>query len=170
VKLATARLELIAATPALLRAELESPDALARALGIATPAVWPAPLNSRETVEYTLRFLEGGPGREGWMSWYFVRREDRELVGQGGFAGGPSNGTVEVGYSLLERHQKRGYASEAVAALIQRAFSFPEVATVAAQTLPELKHSIRLLERLGFTLTGPGSEEGTIEFVLRRGG
>ena len=168
MKLSSQRLEIIAATPELLRAELDRPARLAALLEVAAPEVWPPPLNSAETVLYTLRFLEGGPDRAGWMSWYFVRKEDRVLVGQGGFTGRPEGGTVEVGYSLLEAHQKRGYATEAVRALIDRAFSFAEVHTVTAQTLPGLTPSIRLLERLGFRLAGPGSEEGAIRYALTR--
>jgi RimJ/RimL family protein N-acetyltransferase len=108
VKLSTQRLDLIAATPELLRAELEQPARLATLLDVAVPEVWPPPLNSVETVRYTLRFLEGLPQRAGWMSWYFVRREGRVLVGQGGYCGRPERGAVEIGYSLLEAHQKRG--------------------------------------------------------------
>jgi ribosomal-protein-alanine N-acetyltransferase len=166
MKLTTARLELIAATPALLRAELESAAALALSLGVEVPSVWPPGLNSRETVEYTLRFLEGGPGREGWMSWYFIR--DRELVGVGGFAGLPAGGSVEIGYSVLDRYQRQGFANEAMTALIARAFSFPEIQTITIETLPGLTASIRTAERLGFTFAGPGTEEGAIRYSLQR--
>jgi RimJ/RimL family protein N-acetyltransferase len=75
---------------------------------------------------------------------------------------------VEVGYSLLEAHQKNGYATEAVRALIDRAFSFNDIHTVTAQTLPYLTPSIRVLERLGFQLVGAGSEEGAIRFALEK--
>jgi RimJ/RimL family protein N-acetyltransferase len=168
VKLLTGRLELVAATPALLRAELGSPAALAGALGVAPPPVWPPPLNTRETVEYTLRYLEGGPGREGWMSWYFIRRADRQLVGLGGYAGAPEGGAVEVGYSILEAEQRKGYATEAVSALVERAFALPDVDTVAAQTLPELAPSIRVLQRLQFSFAGEGSEPGAVRYTKRR--
>jgi RimJ/RimL family protein N-acetyltransferase len=168
VKLFTPRLELVAATPALLRAELESTAALARLLEVAEPPLWPPPLNTRETAGYALRFLEGGAGREGWMTWYFVRREERALVGVGGFAGVPEDGSVELGYSLLEACQGRGYATEAVARLVEHAFSLPEVTLVTAQTLPELAPSIRLLERLRFSLAGKGSEPGAVRYLKRR--
>ena len=168
MKLSSQRLELIAATPELLRAELDRPPRLAALLEVAEPEVWPPPLNSAETVQYTLRFLEGGPDRAGWMSWYFVRKEGRVLVGQGGFSGRPEGGMVEVGYSLLQAHQGRGYATEAVRTLIDHAFSFDGVHTVTAQTLPELTPSIRVLERLGFRFVGPGSEEGAIRYALTR--
>lgn len=166
--LTSERLELIAATPEVLRAELDHPALMATLLGVAVPELWPPPLNSLETVLYTLRFLEGGPDREGWMSWYFVRKEGRVLVGQGGFSGRPEGGTVEIGYSLLEAHQKRGYATEAVRRLIDHAFSFPEIQTVTAQTMPELSASIKVLERLGFGCVGAGSEPGAIRYILSR--
>lgn len=168
MKLSTQRLELVAATPSLLRAELESAAALAAALGVATPLVWPPGLNTRETVEYTLRFLEGGPGREGWMTWYFILRESRQLAGLGGFAGLPADGSVEIGYSILEQYQRQGLATEAMSALIERAFSQPVVETIMIQTLPELTASIRTAERLGFTCAGPGAEAGVIRYELRR--
>ena len=170
MKLTTTRLELVAATPELLRAELEGPPALARLLAVPVPGVWPPPLNSTETVEYTLRFLEGGADRAGWMTWYFLLRQDRTLVGEGGYCGLPEGGRVEVGYSLLEAHQRRGYATEAVRALVDRAFAHPDIHTVVAHTLPGLAPSIRVLERLGFRLVGPGAEEGTIRYALDTSG
>lgn len=167
VKLTTRRLELVAATPELLRAELVGSARLAALLGVRAPEVWPPPLNSDETLRYALRFLEAGPERAGWMSWYFVLREPRILVGQGGYCGRPESGTVEVGYSVLEAHQRRGYATEAVRALVERAFAEPGVDTVIAHTLPGLAPSIRVLERLGFRLTGPGAEQGSIRYALQ---
>jgi [ribosomal protein S5]-alanine N-acetyltransferase len=168
LRLESERLELIAATPDSLRAELASPLELAALLEVAPPEVWPAPLNSVETVRYTLDFLEGGPDRAGWMTWYFVRKQGRVLVGVGGFAGRPVNGAAEVGYSLLEAHQKRGYATEAVGRLIEHAFSIEGIGAVTAQTLPSLAPSIRLLERLGFRFAGPGADEGAIRYTLAR--
>lgn len=166
MKIVSDRLELIAATPESLRAELEGPPRLAVLLGVAVPEVWPPPLNSAETVQYALRFLEGAPDRTGWMSWYFVRKNGRVLIGQGGFCGVPEAGVVEIGYSLLEAHQKRGYATEAVRALIDHAISVAQIHTVTAQTLPELMPSIRVLERLGFRFVGPGAEPGAIRYSL----
>ena len=165
-RLTTARLELVAATPELLRAELDGPACLATLLGVATPPDWPPPLNSVETLHYTLRFLEDAPEHAGWMSWYFIGKEERVLVGQGGYAGLPAGGSVEVGYSLVPAHQKRGYATEAVRALIDRAAARPDVRTITAQTLPELTASIRVLERLGFRFAGAGAEPGAIRYTL----
>jgi RimJ/RimL family protein N-acetyltransferase len=48
------------------------------------------------------------------------------------------------------------------------AFGHPEVERVIAHTLPELRASIRVLEKTGFAFRGPGAEEGTILFELVR--
>ena len=168
MKLKTARMDLVAATPDLLRAELVGRAGLALALDAAVPETWPPPLNSVETVEYALGFLTSGADRAGWMGWYFLRTEGRVLVGQGGYCGRPEGGIVEVGYSLLPAHQKLGYATEAVRSLIDRAFSFDDVDAVTAQTMPELTPSIRVLERLGFKLMGAGSEDGSIRYSRAR--
>ncbi len=138
MRLRTERLALIAATPALLRAELASPAQLAALLEAAVPEAWPPPQNTPEAAQYALRFLEGGPDCAGWMTWYFIRQDGRVLVGHGGFCGRPKGG---------ER---------------------PEVHTVSAQTFPHLTASLRVLKRLGFRPTGPGSEAGAVGFRRRR--
>jgi ribosomal-protein-alanine N-acetyltransferase len=68
----------------------------------------------------------------------------------------------------LEAHQRRGYASEAVEALVGWAFGHPEVTRVIAETYPELVPSVGVLEKTGFRLIGAGSEERVIRFERRR--
>ena len=70
-----------------------------------------------------------------------------EAIGNGGFKGRPdADGSVEVGYSVMENYQRNGFAPEAVEALVDWAFGYREVQRVIAQTLPELRPSIRVLE------------------------
>lgn len=165
----TPRLELVAATADLARAEMDDVPALARRLDATVAAEWPPPLNDRDSQAWTLRFLEQHPDGVGWAMWYFVRRADRAAVGVGGFKGLPSaDGTVEVGYSVLEAQQRRGYASEAVEGLVAWAFGHPEVTRVTAETYPELVASIGVLAKTGFTFIGPGSEDRVVRFERRR--
>ena len=58
--------------------------------------------------------------------------------------------------------------TEAVARLITWAFSHQNVVEVAAETLPHLKRSIRVMEKNGFVFRGPGSEHGVIRYVVER--
>jgi RimJ/RimL family protein N-acetyltransferase len=119
------------------------------------------------------RRLEEAPHETGWWTWYLVLREDasgaRFLLGVAEFKGKPtSDGTVEIGYSVLRQAQGFGYATEAVKGLLSWAFEHAEVSRVTAETLPELTPSTRVLEKSGFVTIGEGSEEGFIRFELSR--
>ena len=169
-KLKTARLELVGCTPELLRAEGEDRARFAALLDARVPGEWPPELYDDDARRWTLDRVDAAPESEGWWAYYVVLLGDggRELAGLTGYKGPPQEGTVEVGYGVLPAHQRRGYASEAVAALVERAFAHPDVERVIAETLPELTPSIGVLEKGGFAFIGEGSEPGVIRFELRR--
>lgn len=77
-------------------------------------------------------------------------------------------GDVELGYSTLPSHQRRGYATEAVTALVNWLFTHKRVASVSAQTYPTLPESIKVMERCGLTPAGPGDEPTTIRYRRAR--
>jgi ribosomal-protein-alanine N-acetyltransferase len=173
----TERLELVAGTPEMARAELDGVRHLAPLLNAEVPASWPPELYDEGAIRYSLARMEEAPEAAGWWLWYFVLRAGdaatprRVLVGVGGFKGPPSDdGTVEIGYSIVSDYQRRGYASEAVRGFVAHAFALPSVRRVIAETLPDLAASIGVLERSGFTLIGAGSEPGVIRYELRRPG
>lgn len=165
----TERLRLIPATPDLLRAELEGPDALCAALGLERPEAWPPMYYDPPALEHTLAQLEQDPAGGPWSLHYIVLA-GRSLAGIVGYKGRPAgpDGTVEIGYSVLEQFQRQGIGAEAAGVLIERAFRSPEVGRVIAETLPQLLPSIRVLEKNGFRLIGGGSEPGVIRFELLR--
>ena len=170
--LETPRLVLRAATVDLARAELAGADAFARALGGHVPPGWPPPLNDEASMRWILEMLEADPHCEGWTAWYFLLRNADGppiAIGTGGFKGRPdADGTAEIGYSVMETHHRRGIAPEAVGALVTWAFSRDEVTRVIAHTLPDGRASMRVLEKNGFALVGPGLEEGCVLFERRR--
>lgn len=144
---------IMAATPALLDAEETSGDAVAAALGVQPPDSWPPLYNGPETRAWMRKVLSDHPDEPGFGSWYVIG--SGQLVGAAGYKGPPDEaGTVEVGYSIVETAQRRGYASGAVRLLVQRAFRDPRVTAVRAETLPVLVGSQAVLDRCGFTLTG----------------
>lgn len=68
----------------------------------------------------------------------------------------------EVGYIFHPDVWGNGYAFEALATILPRAFArFPELAEITADVDPRNVASVRLLERLGFERTG--SAENTFE-------
>lgn len=170
--LETPRLFVHAGTITLAQAELNDTNELARLLN-ADLVCWPPPLNDADSMKYFADFIERHPHGVGWGAWYIVRRATPEsssiLIGNGGFKGMPDEqGTVEVGYSIIEQFQRQGYATEAVNALLKWAFSHQEVRRVIAHTLPDLTPSQKVLEKCGFVFVGEGMEEGAILFELKR--
>ena len=170
--LKTPRLELVGCGADTLRAEGEDRARFAELLRARVPASWPPELYDDDARLWTLNAVEGQPEHEGWWMYYLVRDRDggdRKLIGVAGYKGPPADdGTVEVGYGVLDEHRRRGYATEATRALVERAFADPRVTRVIAETYPHLEPSIGVLRNLGFALEGPGSEEGVIRFHLPR--
>ena len=169
----TDRLELVAGTPAMARAEVDDPALVFRLLQAERPADWPPPLNDEQSARYFADRLDEAPDRVGWLLWYVALRQRRHrrrvIIGNIGFKGGPdADGTVEIGYSMRPTFQGRGYATEAAHGIIAWAFSHPEVRRVVADTFPHLMPSIRVLEKNGFRPVGPGAEPGALRFELLR--
>ena len=162
----TPRLELVPATAAQLRADLESREALAAALGVAVPESWPPELYDADATRWGLAQLETmGVESSPFLQYWFVRVGDdgaRTLIGVGGFKGEPRDGVAELGYGVLPAHQRVGYATEATLAMTSFAFGQPQVATVIAHTLPHLAPSIGVLDKCGFRFAGQAEEEGMV--------
>ena len=127
--LRTPRLDLVPAGASHLAAELDGPAALATALGLRVPEEWPPDLYGREAVEFSLVAVQNTPPEDlRWLFYYVVLRADEDgaptLIGVAGYKGAPEQGEVEVGYSILDAYQRRGYASEAVVAFLGAALAF----------------------------------------------
>lgn len=182
----TERLELRPGTAAALRAELQGHAALATALGVDVPASWPPELYDADAVRYCLDLMGDRTDGDPWGFYYFILRSDtcegarlegrRRLIGAGGFKGEPdARGEVEIGYSVVRKCQRQGYASEVVRAWVDFAFRDPRVDIVVGQTLLGLVPSIGVLEKAGFRFAGAGSDpyappaEQVVRYELARG-
>jgi ribosomal-protein-alanine N-acetyltransferase len=172
-RLLTRRLELIAATPELARLDSDgtrsgSHDALAAQLQASVPPAWPPPLFADDHANLARR-LAADPTLVGWAIWYAVQREPATLVGNLGFVGRPDDeAAVELGHSMLDQFQRRGYATEALGALIDWAFSHDEVRIIRARVLASQESSIRVLEKSGLSFIGEGGQPRVLRFELRR--
>ena len=170
--IATERLTLVPFTLALIRAEIGDRAEFARLLGASIPDNWP-PETLVDALPLFLSWLEAAPDQVGWFGWYglVTTREGAagppELVGSGGFLGPPQLGQVQVGYSVLDQFQRRGYATEMVVSLVRWAFEQPGVTCVNAETEWANPASVRVLEKSGFVLVGPAAEPGGTRFELR---
>jgi len=168
LKISTPRLDLIAAGAAVCRAAAADRDALARLLAARVPESWPPDLMAGHIAGYAQR-IEANPALEGWLPWYWITRADPTLIGNGGFGALPAaDGSGQFGYALVPEHHGRGYATEAVSAVLEWAFGHPGLTRVVADTYPELARSIRVLQKNGFRYAGPGKSERVIRYELTR--
>ena len=163
-----------AATLELCEAEVAGPAAVARVLGVSVPDEWPPAVFEADDVERVRRQLTGELPIDGWILHYVLRRAPTHaagsvLIGVAGYIGHPtSEGVVEIGYAILAEHQRHGYATEAVTALIDRALANPSVRVVVATTYDTLQPSIRVLQKTGFTETARDHASGLIRFERSR--
>lgn len=87
-----------------------------------------------------------------------VERETGLVVGGVGVKGPAVDGVVEIGYGLAPSRQGRGYATEAVAALVAALLAHPQVHSVTAQVAPANGPSVGVLVRSGFRHVGRRDE------------
>jgi RimJ/RimL family protein N-acetyltransferase len=115
----------------------------------------------------------GAPG--GWIQFSVEDRETNGLVGDIGLSladGEP--GVIKIGYTMSPAFQGRGYATEAVGALIGYAFDTLDADLVRAYASAENVASIRVAEKVGMQLVERyerrhGDEVWTgVRFELRR--
>ena len=93
----------------------------------------------------------GEPG--GWVQFTVEGQEDGELVGDVGLSPADGEpGVIKVGYTIDPRFQGRGYATEAVEALVTYAFETLDAGVVRAYAGAENTPSIRVMEKVGMTL------------------
>src|SRR6185503_19858651 len=79
------------------------------------------PANVRVADDYPTEFSAGvaqALGTEGQSQYFIHRLEDDLVVGEIGTAFVGEEGTIEIGYAVVESHRNRGYATAAVAALV----------------------------------------------------
>lgn len=168
----THRLELVPATDDLLASALRGRRALGERLHASVPSSWPPRFLDDAALEYTRARLAQGPQhRLWWMHFIILFRAPagRSLIGSAGYKGPPTpDGTVEIGYAIVEEYQRCGFATEAARGLVDHAFAIPQVQRVVAETLPEFEGSIGVLRKCGFHMEGAGSEPGVIRFELTR--
>ena len=111
-ELNTGRMRIIAATAVTLEAEINDHTKLANLLQAEVPKNWPPEL-TKDVLAPTAQKLRADPAKVGWYFWYMILLtkppEHPVVIGICGFKGRPKrNGTVEIGYSVLHQHRKRG--------------------------------------------------------------
>lgn len=146
--MATARLNLVDGTHALLTAAIADRQSLEALLGVTVADDWSG---FPEALPVIRAMYEEDRGAHAWGSLFFIEPQARALVGFGGFKGPPSaDGVVEIGYAIAPAFQGQGLATDAATQMVERAFAEPTVLAVDAHTLGQPNPSTRVLEKSGF--------------------
>jgi RimJ/RimL family protein N-acetyltransferase len=107
---------------------------------------------TRQAAGFMTKAYEAGVHRPEFGVFALVRREDGRAVGGMGFHGVPDeDGRVEIGYDLAEGARGRGYATEALNALVEWALARDDVSMVFASVEADNAPSQRVVARAGFT-------------------
>lgn len=109
------------------------------------------------------------PDQWQWYAMWMIELRGGTHIGDLCFKGLGADGTVEIGYGVLESRQGQGYAAEAVDAAVAWALEQAAVTRVEAETEPENKASQRVLEKCGFLPSGTFGEEGPRFFKTASG-
>lgn len=166
--LRTERLQLIPCPAEVARAAVgEGAAAAARLLGVEVHPAWP-PADLLEVLPGYADVVEIDPRWCIWGVWLALDAAGTRLVGDAGFKGPPdSDGSVEIGYGVMEDLRSRGYATEMVRALVGWAFE-RGVKRMQARCLPTNLASQAVLKKVGFRRVG--EDEGIQEWELTQGG
>jgi RimJ/RimL family protein N-acetyltransferase len=107
--------------------------------------------------EFSHEMGRGGAGTP--LGLFFLHRiEDDVVVGEIG-AGFIGEGVVMIGYAIVGSCWGRGYATEAVRAVVEHARAHGDVERVVANTPLDRPASARVLEKAGFALVGEEDDE-----------
>jgi RimJ/RimL family protein N-acetyltransferase len=112
----------------------------------------PFPLDRAETA--VRRFATGSPSGPGWFQYAIELTAEATLIGDVAVRLHDNLRQAEIGFTLATAYQKRGYATEAVSAVLDRLFRVQGLHRVMGECDVRNTRSAALLERLGFTREG----------------
>lgn len=151
------RLELVAFSPTAMRAVL---DRDLETAGAELDAGLPGDLRERlgDLFEMRLGDVARDPSVRPWIARAMILTDQlgvRRLVGSVGFHGPPNeDGLVEIGYHVEPGFRRRGFATEAVRALLDWAAREHGTRRFRASIAPANVASLAVIARLGFRLAG----------------
>lgn len=112
------------------------------------------PKDSTEVEAFIQKNIQSVPNQEDQWVQMAVCLKEGPMIGDIGIHFIDDLYIVELGYTLSPRYQNKGYAFEAVRAVIDLLFTHYNKHRITASVDPGNVRSIRLLERLGFRKEG----------------
>ncbi|ACU58211.1 GNAT family N-acetyltransferase [Chitinophaga pinensis] len=153
----TSRLQLLSCTLQYFEALLQGEEVLSELLHIRIPEPW---TEYPEIILVAYDKLRNDPSMLGWFFYLVIHKEDKCLIGAGGFKGRPDkDGTVEIGYEISAPYREQGYGTELTQALVRFAFSHSYVNKVVAHTEEEYNAAVKVLQKSGMHFVGEDPEQ-----------
>lgn len=115
---------------------------------------WDAPFPLLRAETAVANFMASDPGKAGWFQYAIERTADRQLIGDVAVHLHDNLLQAEIGFTLAAEHQKQGYATEAVGAVLDRLFRLQGLHKVTGECDARNAASAALMRRLGFTQEG----------------
>ena len=135
-------------------ADAETLAAYRSAPEVALYQSWEAPYPV-ERARYTVESMAAAdPDQPGWFQYAVELTAERAHIGDVGVNLHDNLRQAEIGYTVAPERQGRGYATEAVRAVLDHLFRVRGLHRVSAECDARNLASARLLERVGFTREG----------------
>ena len=150
------RLVLVSMKPAFLEACLAGDSSASRLIGLGEiPDDW---LRQRRLMRMRLDQMRRDPALETWLLRAIILRREQAMIGHIGFHDRPgaeylrdlASGGAELGYSNFPPFRRRGFATEACAALMGWASREHHVKRFVVSISPENVPSLRIAAHFGF--------------------
>lgn len=149
------------ATPRLFLRNFQNSDIVAFASYRSDPEVakyqsWDIPYSEVEATEFIETLQQLTPGVLGeWYQLAIALKSTKEIIGDCGFCILADDGQqAEIGLTLAQTHQGKGYATEAITCFLDYLFKQHNLHRVRANCDPQNIASIKLLERAGMRREG----------------
>jgi RimJ/RimL family protein N-acetyltransferase len=113
----------------------------------------PFPLEQAESIAAEVAAMDGPENDEWWMATV-CDRETHEILGDLALHMTQDCHTAEVGYTFASEHWGKGYAVEALQALVDYLFETLDVTRVFGMLHPDNPASAMVMERCGFLFEG----------------
>lgn len=123
----------------------------------------------KEVCSTTVQMYKATGYEEPWLGYLALL--DGSCVGTCAFKSAPEHGRVEIACFTFPEFEGRGVATQMTRQLVEMALREDRELTIAAQTLPEVNASTKVLEKHGFELVGlvGHDQDGEVwEWVLKR--
>ena len=110
--------------------------------------------------------------RLGYSNYTLISKQDNKKIGACGLYDREGLEGIDIGFAFLPEYENKGFAYESSNRLKEAAFNEFGIKAISAITIEENTSSRKLLEKLGFKLTGttrlPNDDEELLLYKIDR--